>query len=248
MPIDNYSKVSLYIEMFIENGNQAVANGTAFSVQVAGQNYLITNWHNVTGRHAETNAPLNVFHDPDSIKVWFHAEGGGWIQKTIRIRNADGQILWREHPTGRNIDVVAIPYELEAGVLLMNLDLDSINTLLKIYPSKAISIIGFPNGLAAGGKYPIWKKGHIASEYSIDYNGNPVFLIDATTRKGMSGAPVILRESGLCEFETNPGEAANMKGGTYTRFLGIYAGRIDNDAEVGRVWKPRVISEIINNI
>jgi hypothetical protein len=35
--------------------------------------------------------------------------------------------------------------------------------------------------------------------------------------------------------------------GAETRFLGVYAGRIHDQAEVGRVWKARVITEILLN-
>ena len=34
-------------------------------------------------------------------------------------------------------------------------------------------------------------------------------------------------------------------GSNVTRFLGIYLGRISKDAEVGIVWRPQVIAEIL---
>ncbi|WP_337236881.1 hypothetical protein, partial [Salmonella enterica] len=38
-----------------------------------------------------------------------------------------------------------------------------------------------------------------------------------------------------------------MANGIQTRFLGIYAGRIHGQSEIGRVWRPFVIQEIIEN-
>ena len=50
-----------------------------------------------------------------------------------------------------------------------------------------ISIIGFPLGMSGPSRMAIWKTGHIATEPDVDYNGEPFFIIDATTRQGMSG-------------------------------------------------------------
>ena len=106
-----------------------------------------------------------------------------------------------------------------------------------------VSIIGFPLGLTSGGYFPIWKTGHIASEPNIDYNGEPLFLIDSTTRSGMSGSPVVLRMSG--GFKTKNGKTVLSMGGYRTLFLGIYSGRLNEDSEIGCVWRPYLITEIL---
>ena len=36
--------------------------------------------------------------------------------------------------------------------------------------------------------------------------------------------------------------------GSSTQFLGIYSGRIRDNSEVGRVWKPKAIRELLANI
>jgi hypothetical protein len=59
--------------------------------------------------------------------------------------------------------------------------------------------------------------------------------VDATTRPGMSGAPVIVR---LLTITGAPYQA---------RLVGIYTGRLgmkDGDSALGKVFKPRVINEI----
>ncbi len=101
-------------------------------------------------------------------------------------------------------------------------------------------VIGFPLGLAAAGKLPIWKTGHVASDIDINYDGKPIFLIDATTKPGMSGSPVVALVKGLRRTSTG----WNLGGGEFIRFLGIYSGRI-GDSEIGRVWKPEVLDEIL---
>jgi hypothetical protein len=240
--LDEYSTMSVHVEMYLDGAEQAIGSGTAFTVQENGQNYLITNWHIVTGRNPDTNNPINGPCDPDIMKVWFFTSKIGlWLNKTIRLKDDNGNNTWIEHPNGRQVDVVAIPFVPSADIYVRNLDLATATVPLKTYPSKAVSIIGYPNGLSAGGKFPIWKRGHIASEMDLNFDNKPIFLIDATTRSGMSGSPVVLRESGLVELETR------ITNGRFTKFLGVYSGRLDEISEIGRVWKPLVVNAIIDN-
>ena len=63
----------------------------------------------------------------------------------------------------------------------------------------------------------------------------------------MSGSPVVLRMSS--GFRTSSGSMI-MGAGTTTRFLGIYSGRINqgsNSMEIGLVWRPSVILDILNS-
>lgn len=240
MKIDEYSIMSVHIEMYIDGAENSIGTGTGFTVQNGTQNYLITNWHIVTGRNPNTKESLNGPCDPDVIKVWFFTLTiGKWLLKTIRLRDELGNKLWIEHPMGSYFDVVAIPFVPSDDIYIKNLDLETAKIPLKMYPSREVSIIGYPSVLSAGGKFPIWKKGHVASEMDLDFETKPVFLIDATTRSGMSGSPVVLRESGMVEMEDH------ITTGRYTKFLGVYSGRLDNDSEIGRVWKPIVVTEII---
>ena len=125
------------------------------------------------------------------------------------------------------------------------MDMSLADTDVIAQPAMPVSIIGFPYGLATAGAWPIWKTGHIASDPDLDYDGRPAFLIDATTRGGMSGSPVVLRLSG--GYNTKNGKQI-LAGGIATKFLGVYSGRIHADAEIGMVWRPHVINEILENI
>ena len=57
----------------------------------------------------------------------------------------------------------------------------------------------------------------------------------------MSGSPVVMRAD---SYQTSSGNY-RLAGGIQTRFLGVYAGRIHGESEVGRVWRPFLIREII---
>ena len=243
--IDEFSVKPLYMEMYRGEQNAGVATG--FVVKKNDSHYLITNWHVVTCRNPyNNNRPLSTTGvvDPNILKVWFHGLNlGNWIIKEIDLINGTGDKLWFEHERGEEIDIVAVPLEISDDIEIYDIDLTLADFDLMIYPSEAVSIIGFPMGLTSGGKFPIWKTGHVASDIDIDWDGKPAFLIDATTKSGMSGSPVIAKR--VCIYQTSQGNQI----GNAVRFLGVYSGREigASGIEVGFVWKPRVISEILSD-
>lgn len=242
--IDEFSLKPLYLETSLND--LSVAIGTGFAIKKNNSYYIITNWHIVTNRNPNDNQPLSRtgIADPTKLKVWFHGERlGYWIQSEINLINQDNNKLWIGHPRGRDVDVVAIPFIVTPNIKVYDIDLALSDFDLKIYPSETVSIIGFPEGLTSAGKLPIWKTGHIASDIDIDWDGKPAFLIDATTKSGMSGSPVIAKRVSI--YQTSQGNQI----GNAVRFLGVYSGRNigESGIEIGIVWKPRVISEILLN-
>lgn len=244
--IDPLSCVSLSLECLFQG--TGIATGTGFIIIRNGINYLITNWHVVTGRDPSTGQPISSTGavDPDTIGIWHHDANrlGSWRLKTEHlIAPYTGNHLWIEHPLGRPIDVVALPLSSHNDSKVYNLDISLAHTDLVLSPSEAVSIVGFPFGMAAAGKFPIWKTGHIASDIDLNYEDKPVFLIDATATQGMSGAPVFARRLGMHRSSTG----WHMGGADVVRFLGVYSGRIREQSDIGMVWKPSVVDEILQS-
>ncbi|KNZ68662.1 hypothetical protein Tfer_2753 [Thermincola ferriacetica] len=240
--IDLLSVVSLYLEPQVNNN--ILGSATGFVVQYGQMPYLITNWHVVSGRNPNSGKLLSpeTGATPDSIRIFHHtAKLGEWIITSEALYDSDGNPRWIEHKLGRKIDVVALPLSELDKVKLYPLDLRLAESKIIPQPGMPASIIGYPFGLS-NFLWPIWKTGHIASDPDVDFDGCPIFLIDATTRSGMSGSPVVLRL-------THTYYSNNVQGlvseGVTTKFLGVYSGRIHNEAEIGKVWKPKVISEIL---
>lgn len=222
-----------------------LGSATAFTVTWKSRPYLITNWHVVTGINPETGQCMDKKYAviPNGLSVVFNAQSkiGDWKVLDVSLLDADGNRLWLEHPLGKCIDVVAIPIESVQDIDVYSLDLALADVDIVPTPAMPVSVIGYPLGLAAGKRWPIWKTGHIASDPDIDYEtGRPAFLIDATTRSGMSGSPVVLR---LDSYQRKDGTQV-IAGGTATKFMGVYAGRIHDESEIGRVWRPFVLTEI----
>jgi len=222
-----------------------LGSATAFAVTWKSRPYLITNWHVVTGINPETGQCMDKKYAsiPNRLSVSFHAKSkmGNWNFVDVSLLDKDENRLWIEHPLGNCIDVVAIPIESVHGINVYPLDLALANVDIVPAPAMPVSVIGYPLGLTAGKSWPIWKTGHIASDPDIDYeSGRPAFLIDATTRSGMSGSPVVLR---LDSYTRRNGTQV-IAGGTATKFMGVYAGRVHEESEIGRVWRPFVLTEI----
>jgi hypothetical protein len=109
-----------------------------------------------------------------------------------------------------------------------------------------MSPVDFPFGLAGGGSLAIWATGFMATEPEIDYNKQPRFLIDCRARPGQSGSAAIAHRNGGMVALEGGGTAAFS--GAVTRFLGIYSGRINEQSDLGIVWKASSIKELVDSI
>lgn len=249
--IDPLSVIPLYLETLkkVNGEERTVSSATGFIYKKNGLYYLITNWHVVTGKSPDNLKDIVInnlnISDPEKLLIYFHGiKLGTWITLEIKLKDRKGPI-WLEHPNKSKVDVVAIPLKLRVKELLQ-IKINAINDILQnqeimVHPSMNVSIIGFPFGFSTFGKFPIWKTGQIASDIDIDINELPLFYIDAATRGGMSGSPVLCRTN---SYFTKQGFV--MSTGYQQRFLGIYSGRLPNDSDIGKVWKTKCIDEIVN--
>ncbi|WSR00173.1 serine protease [Streptomyces sp. NBC_01210] len=167
-----------------------------------------------------------------------------WADFDEPLIDTHGYPLWFEHPEyARRVDVVALPLTNTSGVHILPYEEEFMQTRLRAGVSDWVNIVGFPFGESSGGSVAIWTKGAIASDMEIDYNLLPCFLIDARTREGQSGSPVI---------NYSPGGATEMEDGKTAflsapagNLLGVYSGRINRESDIGRVWKIRTVLEIL---
>ncbi|WP_296768330.1 trypsin-like peptidase domain-containing protein [Thiobacillus sp.] len=246
---------SLYIEMYF--GDTLLSSGTAFLVANDQSSHcaLITNRHNVTGRHQETGECLDKKHcaTPDNIHIYFHKpplDLGEWHCVKLPLYKDDGSPWWIEHPRfGASADVVALNLNWGSDVkkLPYYLKTDIDRAKLVVQPAEAISVIGFPFGLSSTGRFPIWATGFMAQELGIVTPDNQTFLIDCRTRQGQSGSPVIAYRANVYTYVSENGQiSTNMAPGTVKwEFLGIYSGRVNPESDLGRVWHVSAIEEVL---
>jgi hypothetical protein len=244
--VDPYSVASRKLAM-LRNG-RPISWGTAFFWRAGdGTVFLITNWHNVTGIDSITGDHLSPT-GAEPTHVSFPGYPDGDLNEKGEIGRGlyglDGEPAWLEHPTfGRRVDVVCLklPDRLRGWVFPIN-TLDA-SPLLTTVADDAF-VLGYPGGIGPG-LFPIWKRGSIATEPDLDVDDLPLMYIDTASSAGMSGSPVIQR---------GPSGGRMLNGifqlaGVHTKFLGIYSGRRvpegNLQAQLGFVWKARVVEEII---
>ena len=162
-------------------GKKVLSQATGFFYLHNDKSYLITNWHNVTGRHPQTLKPLSeTAAIPDDMAIFMpykedtddkHISGETIFIKEWKVEglplyeDEEKQVpVWYEHPLlGKEVDVVAIEIENDLGasdVFYVNddrIELDSIYIL----PGNDVFVVGFPKAMTGGGYFPLGKKGRL---------------------------------------------------------------------------------------
>ncbi|MFG6422176.1 trypsin-like peptidase domain-containing protein [Klebsiella quasipneumoniae] len=255
---------SIFIKMNFQE--TCLSSGSAFIVDSKYGNLLITNRHNVTGRDQLTNKPLSNHGGlPDNMDIHILKPFPRMEVEVINIPLYDKNNTprWIEHPVLKErADVVAIPLtELQLPeVYKFRLIKRNFDALLKsggdipLYDGdfplitkvlERVSIVGYPFGIRVNESFPVWVSGYIASEFDVDFDGLPIFLVDSRTRSGQSGSPVIQVANGnLIEIESSEFKTISINGSP-CKLLGIYSGRINKDSDLGFVWKESVIDDIV---
>lgn len=153
---------------------------------------------------------------------------------------------WLEHPTfGHRMDVGVLPIDFgptrpfNARPLVTGLGGYEIEELR---PTTDVFAVGYPFGIRPGGFTAVWVRGTVASEPNIDFDDRPCFLIDARTRKGQSGSPVIEYDPNGVVSSPN---SLNFHGQPFCRVHGVYSGRTDDQSDLGFVWKREAVQEIL---
>ncbi|MAR92738.1 MAG: hypothetical protein CML06_17930 [Pseudomonadales bacterium] len=255
------SCVPVQLSMYLDDTK--LSSGTAFFFELDGEIFLITNWHNFSGRRPDNGQPISetTGATPNKYRIYIPVTNPieanfseiNYREYTCNLYKDDDQLYphWFEHPTFRHkVDLVAVPVNDFSLPNMLTITANSEKLALSkldVRPGMDAFVLGYPIGLSGGAKFPIWKRASIASEPDIDLNNLPMFYIDTATKSGMSGSPVYAQESGFWapEGKQIPDDAVF---GTGHRFIGIYSGRVgDNalEAQLGIVWKESAIIETI---
>lgn len=230
--------------------------------------YLVTNFHVLSGHAPGTMGEFLA----DEIVFQFHVsteELGDVRPIRIPLFTRQQRPVWLQSETVPEADLVAVPIPAHIceSCVINCLDAswdDSGPAALS--PTAPIHVVGFPYGYHdQANALPLWQRGALASEPAVDFGGQPMILIDLPAYPGMSGAPVF----GLAYRGSTPDPQDYAQAGMVRHFLGIYAsmpitedgrfpeafceggrpGVVARDASNwGRVWRARVIDELVSGI
>ncbi|WP_165691572.1 trypsin-like peptidase domain-containing protein [Mycobacterium numidiamassiliense] len=219
------------------------------------------------GYHIEpTHLRVMFFKDPPEKWVVTLSEddprrGGIQVllqQYLVPLIGPDWKPIWNQHPQlGGEMDVAEVPFNPPADVVCMSWERtgdrsgpEQASWPAQLFPGEDVFIIGYPYRLTSGPAFPLWIRGTVASNpifpYYSDGKAYPLWLIDARTRKGQSGAPVMRhRPPGTLVFR-NDGQPARMPVPD-SDLLGVYSGRTSDESDLGFVWGMDHVDEICRN-
>lgn len=256
--VDQFSLVS--VRLVLHRAGESTGMATGVLVHNEKRWFLVSNYHVLAGRDPITNTPQNQ-HGllPDEVQVWIrrspkHFDWGAW---RFPLLDRTQMPLFAHAAVPPVVDLTALPIEMPEGAAPQALPLGLCWEDLFTEVGMEVAVVGFPFDITGGGVLPVWKTGHIASEPLVPLPdlGGPCFLVDASTRGGMSGSPVYQRSYGF--HRTEDGKLQSPSG-TRTKWLGIYSGRVfpskavreaDPEAQlstdIGIVWKPDAVRDLL---
>lgn len=223
------------IEAIDRDGN--VSTGTSFIFQDSAsppthQLFLVSNKHVIAGAQEGY--------------LYFATEGTDGqpvLGKPFFMHNSLFWMQWHGHPDP-NVDVAVmfLSWQLEliardgSRAFLRPIRCDEVagpETLKNLDVTAPVLFVGFPNGMFDEMHYlPIFRRGYVATRPDVDFNGDPVFLIDASVFPGSSGSPVFTVGDAL------------MGGAPAMKLLGIVAAVYTQPAEGEILWHSAPTAQV----
>ncbi|MCQ8180455.1 serine protease [Methylomonas sp. SURF-1] len=199
-------------------GGSGTGTGFSFVYSENGEHYPFI----VTNKHVVSNAVET------GITFITKKDGKPQLGNGFRLVIDRSLDLWHGHPD-EDIDVTVIPLaplenslkELGQEVFIQPVSEEIIashDDLKGLDALEEITFIGYPNGLwDSKNLTPIMRKGYTATPIELDFQGRPIFLIDASVFPGSSGSPVFVFNQGSYVKD------GNINLGSRLIFVGIVA-------------------------
>jgi len=217
---ENILFTTVRIEASLPNNSTSTGTGFVFNYVRNDKQYLFI----VTNKHVIKNSIKGklTFNQSDGEKPI--------LGKVFTIDYSNFESQWIGHSQD-DVDVAIMPFgpvynELYSkGVQIffrsVTLDLIPSDNLLRedIDAVEDIVFVGYPNDIYdRRNLLPVVRRGITATPVSIDFEGKPAFLIDASIFPGSSGSPVF-----LCNIGSYSPKGKGLIAGSRIFFLGIVA-------------------------
>lgn len=198
-------------------GTQALTNASGFFFERGERLFL------VTSRHVLFDEASG--HRPDRIEITLHLDPQDLTRCTgfSMLLYADGRANWRQgQDSGGDIDVAVLEIQRPAlppeAVLFAFTPAHLVRDFQAVPADAALFIAGFPLGFQdTVHQLPVLRRAAIASPFGVRFQGQGMFLTDARAHRGISGAPVVMREAA-------PGAETRA---LPWRLLGVHSSRLD---------------------
>jgi Trypsin-like peptidase domain len=198
-------------------GNQPLTHASGFFFEREERLYL------VTSRHVLIDEPTK--HLPDRIEIEAHADERDLSQSAVfsLLLYEHGRAAWAQaSDSGGEIDVAALRIDrriLGSYVPRAFTPEHLQQRLGEVEVGTPLLIVGFPLGFHDVLHHlPVARQAAVASSFGTRFQGQGLFLTDARTHRGSSGAPVVMRSAP---------EDVPARGGLPWKLLGIHSARMD---------------------
>jgi hypothetical protein len=256
--ISAISASATLIEQLANDGTGTVVSHGSGCFWRHGENvYLLTARHVLSGRSPFDDSMLSKEgYIPRKLKVYpmFDLEPGRLLRASTEVEiPEDG--CWLQDPKFNELktDIAALACvtDPDRKVNCLN-DNPEIFEDVFTHVGMECAIVGYPTNHFGNLMMPVWRRGSIASEPLLPVDGKPMFLLDAATSPGFSGAPVFRRHFGPLP-QQQPDGSINILADRVmtTSFVGIYAGRLQHPhygGEVPFVFYANRVPEMFNGI
>jgi hypothetical protein len=226
-----------------DGGDDVVMHATGFVYKNDNQYFLVSARHVFSGRDTFTDKIISdKGYIPERIRLRLIStlEDQRVLTTTIIISLLnDGKPTWLQDPEFESLrtDIAVIPLPApQPGVSPVFLDVSPIAYEIVTVVGFDCSIVGYPSRNLEGLMTPIWRRGSLASEPLLPVDRKPMFLVDAVTGPGFSGAPVLRRQIGPLATRDDDGQVSvQMDRVLTTSLIGVYSGRVLHPSGGGEV-------------
>ncbi|WP_083440815.1 trypsin-like peptidase domain-containing protein [Aquincola tertiaricarbonis] len=197
---ENLFFTTVRIDTVASNGAQGSGTGFLFVYKLGDDKhapFVVTNKHVVNGMQRGSLTFHQRKGDEPNLGTGFRLDVENWAN------------FWFGHPSP-NVDIAITPFlPLESHIKLNN----SVDLFYRFIDSgmlptkeqeeqfdaiESVTFIGYPNGIwDSRNLLPVARRGTTASPMSIDFEGTPRFVIDASVFGGSSGSPVFVLNQGM---------------------------------------------------
>jgi S1-C subfamily serine protease len=212
--VESLLLVATQVSTFL--GSKALTQASGFFFERDERLYLVTSRHVLVDKPSE--------HFPDRVEIEVHADEEDLSQSTVVSLPLyeDGRARWSQAgDTGGDIDVAALPVDRAAlrGAVFHAFTPDHLQQRLgEVEVGMPLLVVGFPLGFHDGRHHlPVARQAAVASSFGTRFQGQGLFLTDARTHRGSSGAPVVMR---------SPPDAPSPAGLPW-KLLGVHSSRMD---------------------
>lgn len=176
-----------------DQDNEMFATAFFFNLRKGGKDhlFLVANGHSVN--------------EMETCRLHFHSRkrGGPDLGSTVELEINDFWKSWHNNPNDLDLAVMPVSplhdllLEKGAKVYIQSISSDLIPSKREleedIQPLEDVYFIGYPNDVYDKVNYlPVARKGTTATPISVDFEGNPWFLLDGAIFPGSSGSPVMM--------------------------------------------------------